>query len=96
MITKRRYMMLLEWIAMNSSRLGQVEQDLGDLDSIRLEAGVALVEREALGNKLDQEILMIYSKNLSSSSQWMINKVVVEAALEVLHLLGKPKAKMLT
>jgi hypothetical protein len=69
MITKRRYMMLLEWIAMNSSRLGQVEQDLGDLDSIRLEAGVALVEREALGNKLDQEILMIYSKNLSSSSQ---------------------------
>ena len=61
--------MLLEWIAMNSSRLGQVEQDLGDLDSIRLEAGVALVEREALGNKLDREILMIYSKNLSSSSQ---------------------------
>lgn len=61
--------MLLEWIAMNSSRLGQVEQDLGDLDSIRLEAGVALVEREALGNKLDQEILMIYSKNSSSSSQ---------------------------
>lgn len=61
--------MLLEWIAMNSSRLGLVEQDLGDLDSIRLEAGVALVEREALGNKLDQEILMIYSKNLSSSSQ---------------------------
>ena len=61
--------MLLEWIAMNSSKLGLVEQDLGDLDSIRLEAGVALVEREALGNKLDQEILMIYSKNLSSSSQ---------------------------
>jgi hypothetical protein len=69
MITKSRYMMLLGWIAMNSSRQVQIPQGLG---STRLEApsGAALVERRALvGSKVDLEILMICSKNSNSSSQ---------------------------
>jgi hypothetical protein len=69
MITKSRYMMLLGWIAMNSSRQGQIPLGLG---SIRLvvPSGAALVEKRALvGNKVDLGILMIYSRNSSSSSQ---------------------------
>jgi hypothetical protein len=69
MITKSRYMMLLGWIAMNSSRQVQIPLVLG---SIRLAvlSGAALVGKRALvGNKVDLGILMIFSKNSNSSSQ---------------------------
>jgi hypothetical protein len=69
MITKSRYMMQLGWIAMNSSR--QVLTHLG-LGSTHLEvpSGVALVGKRVLvGSKVDLEILMICSRNSSSSSQ---------------------------
>jgi hypothetical protein len=69
MITKSRYMMLLGWIAMNSSRLGQIPQGLGST-RLAVPSGAALVERRALvGNKVDLGILMICSKNSNSSSQ---------------------------
>jgi hypothetical protein len=69
MITKSRYMMLLGWIAMNSSKQGQIPLGLGSIH-LAVPSGAALVERRALvGSKVDLEILMTCSRNSSSSSQ---------------------------